>query len=114
MLAGFILRFLFAVGGLWVAAHVVHGISYDTLGSLLFAAFVLGVINAIVRPVLILLTLPLTLVTLGLFLLVINAGMLGLTSVFIRGFHVHGFVAAFWGAIVVSLVSWIGSMLAEK
>ncbi len=114
MLAGMILRFLFAVGGLWVAAHVVHGISYATTGSLLFAAFVLGIMNAIVRPVLVILTLPLTLVTLGLFLLVINAAMLGLTSVFIRGFHVTGFGAAFWGALVVSVVSWIGSALAEK
>lgn len=114
MLAGFLLRFLFAVGGLWAAARLVHGISYDTYGSLFFAAFVLGFINAILRPVIVLLTLPLTLVTLGLFLLVINAGMLELTSAFIRGFHVHGFTAALWGSIVVSLVSWVGSMLAEK
>jgi putative membrane protein len=108
-----ILRFLFGVAGLWVAAQVVPGISYDSLGSLLAAAFLLGVINAVLRPILVILTLPITLVTLGLFLLVINALTLGLTAVFLHGFHVHGFWAAFWGALIVSVAGWIGARLIE-
>lgn len=111
MLAGLILRFLCGVAGLWLAAQVVHGIAYDSLESLLAAALILGLINAVVRPVLVLLTLPLTLITLGLFLLVINAGMLGLTTVFIHGFHVHGFWAALWGSLIVGVAGWIGAAL---
>ncbi len=110
---GLLVRFLFGVAGLWLAAHIVPGIGYSKIGSLLAAALILGVINAIVRPIVIILTLPLTLLTLGLFLLVINAAMLGLTAMFLHGFHVHGFIAALMGSIVVSLVSWAGSMLAK-
>jgi putative membrane protein len=114
MLIGFLLRTVMVACGLWVAAHVVPGIHEDSLGSLAAAALILGIINAVVRPVLLILTLPLTILTLGLFLLVINAAMLGLTSVFLHGFHVHGFWAALWGSIVVSLVSWAGSLLLPK
>jgi putative membrane protein len=113
MLAGLILRFLFGVAGLWVASQVVHGISYDSLGSLAAAALLLGVINAVLRPILVILTLPITVLTLGLFLLVINAMTLGLTAMFLHGFHVHGFWAAFWGALIVSIAGWIGSRLIE-
>jgi putative membrane protein len=111
--AGLLIRFLFGVAGLWLAAQVVPGIRYDSIASLLAAAFLLGIINAIVRPILVILTLPITLVTLGLFLLVINACTLKLTSIFLHGFHVHGFWAAFWGAILVSVCGWIGSSLAK-
>jgi putative membrane protein len=111
MIAAFLLRAVFAGAGLWLAAHVVHGLYFDSVGSLMAAAVLLGLINASVRPVLVILTLPLTLITLGLFLLVINAGMLGLTSIFLRGFHLHGFGAAFLGAIIVSVTSWIGAMI---
>jgi putative membrane protein len=114
MLAGLILRFLCGVAGLWLAAHVIHGISYGSIESLLAAALILGLINAIVRPILVILTLPLTLITLGLFLLVINAAMLLLTAHFLRGFYVHGFVAAFWGALIVSIAGWFGSVLIRK
>lgn len=110
---GLIIRFLFGVAGLWLAAHVVPGIAYDSLGSLLAAAFLLGIINAVIRPVLVILTLPITLITLGLFLLVINALTLELTAFFLRGFHVHGFWAAFWGALLVSVAGWVGSALAR-
>jgi putative membrane protein len=113
-MAGLVLRFLFGMAGLWLAARLVHGIHYASVASLAAAAVILGLMNAVVRPLLILLTLPLTIVTLGLFLLVINAGMLELTAVFLRGFYVHGFLAAFFGAIVVSLVSWIGHMLVKS
>jgi putative membrane protein len=111
MLAGLLIRFLFGVAGLWLAAHVVHGIGYDSLGSLLAAAFLLGLINAILRPVLVILTLPITILTLGLFLLVINAATLWLTARFLQGFHVHGFWAAFWGALLVSVAGWVGAAL---
>ena len=113
MLKGLIVRFLFGVAGLWVAAHVVHGISYSSLNSLLAAALLLGVINAVVRPILVLLTLPLTLITFGLFLLVINGVTLKLVTVFLHGFHVNGFLPAIWGALIVSIACWIGQVLIE-
>ena len=114
MLKGMILRFLLSVAGLWVAAHLVHGIGYRNTGSLLAAALVLGIINAVVRPILVLLTLPLTLVTFGLFLLVINAFTLKLVTVFLHGFIVVGFWPAFLGALIVSIASWVGNALVEK
>jgi putative membrane protein len=114
MIIGFLLRAVLVAVGLWVAAHLVRGISFDSVRSLAAAALLLGVINAFVRPVLFVLTLPLTIVTLGLFLLVLNATMLLLTAHFLHGFHVHGFWAALWGAIIVGLVSWIGSTLLPK
>ena len=79
----------------------------DSLWSALGAAFLLGIVNAIVRPIFVLLTIPLTLVTLGLFLLVINALMLWLVAGLVGGFHVGGFWGAFFGAILISVVSWI-------
>ena len=105
----FILRFV-AVGlGLWLATAIVPGIAIHDLKTLALAALLLGIANAIVRPIVILITLPLTLITLGLFVLVINAGMVGLVSVLLPGFHVHGFWAAFWCAVVVGVVGWFAS-----
>ena len=92
---------------LLVAAHVVSGIGLDGLTSALVAGLLLGIINAVVRPILVVLTFPITLLTLGLFLLVLNAFCLWLVSVFVTGFHVAGFWPAFWGALLVSVVSWI-------
>lgn len=105
----FLVRALVAAIGLWVADALIEGISFDSTGWLLGAAVVLGLINAFVRPLAMILTLPITVITLGLFLLVLNAGMLSLASWLLSGFHVAGFWSAFWGAIVVSLVSGIGS-----
>jgi putative membrane protein len=113
MLRGLILRFLFGVAGLWVAAHVVPGISYRNLGSLMAASAILGVINAVIRPILVILTLPLTIITFGLFLLVINGVTLWLVTWFLHGFHVHGSWAAILGALIVSIASWIGQVLVE-
>jgi putative membrane protein len=104
---GFLLRVLINAAALWVAATLIPGISLGSLGSTLLAALVLGVINAIVRPVLLFLTLPITLLTLGLFIFVLNAFCLWLTSRLVPGFEVHGFGAAFLGALVISAVSWI-------
>lgn len=105
---GFLFRLAISALGLWLASAIVPGIGVDGFGTLVLAALLLGVVNALVRPILILLTLPFTIITLGLFLLVINAAMLSLVALFLHGFHVHGFVAALLGSIVVSLVSWVG------
>lgn len=113
-MAYFIIRVLIAALGLWLATEIVSGITVSTATTLILAALLLGVVNAIVRPIVILLTLPATLLTLGLFLLVVNAAMLGLVAAFLPGFSIAGFWSAFWAAIVVSLVSWIGSALFKK
>ena len=84
----------------------ISGIHYDTVGALLGAALLLGILNAFVRPVLLILSAPLILVTLGFFILVINALMLFWVPGMVTGFHVDGFGSAFWGAIVISLISW--------
>ncbi|MEZ5319029.1 MAG: phage holin family protein [Vicinamibacterales bacterium] len=90
-----------------VAAWLLPGLSLDGPGSALLAGAILGLVNAIVRPVLFVLTLPLTLVTLGLFLFVLNAICLGLTAAVVPGFGIAGFGSALAGALVVSVVSWI-------
>ncbi len=108
-MVGFILRALIAAVGLWIAARIVPGIGVDSWPTLLFAALLLGLVNAIVRPILIILTLPFTIITLGLFLLVINGLMLELVAFFLHGFYVHGLIAAILGSIVVGLTGWIGS-----
>jgi putative membrane protein len=104
---GFILRIVVYTLALLLAAHVVPGIRLDGFASALVAGLLLGLVNAIVRPVLVVLTLPITLLTLGLFLLVLNAFCVWLVSVFVSGFHVDGFWPAFWGALLVSIVSWV-------
>lgn len=111
MLAKFIVRALFAALGLWISTKLVHGIRVDSLGTLIFAALLLGVVNAFLRPLVVILTLPLTIVTLGLFLLVVNAGMILLVSALLRGFEVHGFAAGILAAIVTGFTSWIGHLI---
>jgi putative membrane protein len=82
-------------------------VTVDGVMAALAAAFVLGLVNAVVRPLFVLLTLPVTVVTLGAFLLVINGLLLWLVSYFVSGFHVNGFLAAVVGSILLSVVSWI-------
>ncbi len=106
---GFLVRAAIAAIGLWVATQVVSGITFDTGATLLAAAALLGIVNALVRPLAVILTLPMTVVTLGLFILVINAAMLGLVAAMLGGFHLAGFGAAFWSALIVSVTGWIGS-----
>ena len=108
---GFLAQTLITAFALWAATEIVPGMEVRSLGWLLLAALVFGLVNAFIRPILVLLSLPLTILTLGLFLLVVNAAMLGLTSWFLPGFSVHGFWAAFWGAIVVSIMSWAATRL---
>jgi putative membrane protein len=103
---GFLIRVLVNALAIWLATEVVPGIEAPSATTVIVAALVLGLVNAIVRPVLLVLTLPLTLVTLGLFLFVLNALCLWLTSVVVPGFEVRGFWPAFWGALIVSALSW--------
>jgi putative membrane protein len=108
-MTGFVLRAVIAALGLWLASRWVQGFGIDNVETLLLAGLLLGVVNAIVRPLAVILTFPITLLTLGFFLLVINAGMLGLVAWFLPGFHLAGFGAALLGAIVVGLTGWVGS-----
>jgi len=110
-MAGFILRALIAALGLWAATEMLSGIRIDTPTTLVLAGLLLGVVNAIVRPFALLLSLPALIITLGLFLLVVNAAMLGLVAAFLPGFSIAGFWPAFWAAILISIVSWIGVAL---
>jgi putative membrane protein len=106
---GFLLRSLVAALGLWLAAVWVPGIAIEGTWTLIGAALLLGVVNAVVRPLLIILTLPITLVTLGLFLLVVNAAMLGLVAWMFDGFTIAGFWPALFGALIVGLTGWLAS-----
>ena len=113
----FILRILITAAALWAAVHFVDGIHFTgTITSLLGVALVFGVLNAIVRPILFFLSLPFVILTLGLFTLVLNACILMLTSALSSrlglGLTVDGFGAAFWGALVVSIVSFALSLFA--
>jgi putative membrane protein len=106
---GFLLRLAVSALALWVAAVVVPGVDIEGGWTLVFAAILLGIVNAVVRPLAVIFTLPLTLLTLGLFLFVVNAAMFALTAALLDGFRVSGFFAAVFGAIVVSIVSWLAS-----
>lgn len=108
-MAGFILRGLIAALGLWAATELLSGFTINTPMTLIFAGLLLGLVNAIVRPFALLLSLPALLFTLGLFLIVINAAMIGLVALMLPGFQIAGFWTAVGGALIVSLVSWVGS-----
>ena len=108
-MTGFVLRAVIAAFGLWLATLWVDGLVIDDSISLLLSAALLGIVNAFVRPVTIFLTLPVTVVTLGFFLLVVNAGMLALVAALVPGFHIDGLWTAFWGSLLVSLTGWVGS-----
>jgi putative membrane protein len=103
----FVARLLLNGVAIIVAAWLIPGLEVTGPGVALVAGIVLGFVNALVRPVLILLTLPLTLLTLGLFIFVVNAVCLGLTAAVLPGFSVSGFWSALLGALVVSIVSWM-------
>jgi putative membrane protein len=104
---GFVVRVLINAATIALAAAVVPGIRLDGAWPALLAGLVLGLVNALVRPVLVVLTLPLTVVTLGLFLLVLNGICLALTAWLVPGFDLAGLVPAVLGACVISLVSWL-------
>ena len=106
---GFLIRAVVVGIGLWLASKIISGIGFDSTGTLIAAALLLGIVNAFVRPIIVILTLPITLLTLGIFLLVINALMIELVAYFLPGFVVAGFWPAIGAAIVVSLTSWVMS-----
>ena len=110
----FFVRAVFAAVGLWLASVIVPGVVFDDTGSLVVAALLLGIVNAFVRPVVFILTLPLTVVTLGLFLLGVNAAMIGLVAWMLPGFHVAGLGAGILAAIITGVLSWIGNMITRE
>jgi putative membrane protein len=103
----FIVQFLVTCLALWLAGRIVPGVAFSDTTTLLLAAFLLGIANAIVRPILTVLTFPLTIITFGLFLLVVNAATIGLVAVLLDGFVVDGLWAGIGAAIVTGVVSWI-------
>ncbi len=111
---GLIIRWLILTGAVAFAAYVIDGIRVDSIFSAFFATAALGLLNAFFRPILIILTLPLNIMTLGLFTLVINALLLKMASGVISGFEVHGFWSAVVGSLVISLVNWILSAFVFK
>jgi len=108
---GFLLRVAINALAIMLAASILPGIGVDGIVPALGAAVLLGLVNAFVRPVLLILTLPITLVTLGLFLFVLNGLCFWLVASVVKGFHVAGFGSAMLGALVVSVVSWIVTAL---
>jgi putative membrane protein len=103
----FVFRWIITTIAVMIAPVFISGIRYDTTASLIGAALLLGILNAFVRPVLLILSAPLILITLGFFILIINALMLRLVPSMVIGFHVDSFGSAFWGALLISIISWI-------
>ncbi|MFQ5690638.1 MAG: phage holin family protein [Gemmatimonadota bacterium] len=104
---GFLLHIVVTAALILLIGKLVSGIDVDDFGSALWAALALGLVNAFLRPLAILFSLPATILTLGLFLLVINAGMLWLAAALVPGFRVRGFGAAFTGALLLSVFNWL-------
>ena len=108
-MTGFCFRLVITAHGLWTAATVVPGVRIDGWGNLVVAALLLGIVNAVIRPIILILTLPLTVLTLGLFILVVNGISLALVAWIMPGFALSGLGAAILGSIVVGLTSWFAS-----
>ena len=108
-MVGFLLRAAITALGLWVASEIFDGLQFESPAKLIVAAILLGIVNAVVRPLAFILTLPLTVLTLGFFLLVLNAGMVSLVAWIVPGFEISGFWTAVGAALIVSLVSWAAS-----
>lgn len=107
---GFVFRAVIAALGLWLATRLLAPqLEIDSPTTLVLAGLLLGVVNAFVRPLAVVVTFPMTVLTLGLFLLVVNAAMLGLVALFLPGFRIEGFWTALLASIVVSLTGWVGS-----
>ncbi|MBV8877239.1 MAG: phage holin family protein [Gammaproteobacteria bacterium] len=108
---GFLLRAVITAIGLWLATQWVPGVYVDNVGTLIGAGLLLGLVNAIIRPIAFILTLPITLLTLGLFLFVLNAAMVALVAAILPGFHAPWFMPAFLTWLIVWLTGWVGSWL---
>ncbi len=107
----FIVQAVVTAIGLWLAAQFVPGVGFSDTTSLVLAAVLLGIANAVVRPILVVLTFPITVITLGLFLLVVNAATIGLVAVLLDGFVVDGLWPGIGAAIVTGVVSWVAGAL---
>ena len=107
----FILRLLINILAIFAVAYFIPGFEVSGFLAALIMAVVLGIINALIRPLVIILTLPVNILTLGLFTLIINALMFWLASVFVIGVHVTDFATAFWGAIIIWIISWFSNLL---
>ena len=110
----FLQRWLVTAAGVLVASQIVPGIEAQTILGLVIASLLLGIFNAFLRPIMLFLSLPLLLVTLGLFTFVINALLLMLVGNLVKSFHVAGFWPAFWGGVVISIVSFVANGLIGK
>jgi len=110
----FLKRWLITTVSVWVAARIVSGIHADRSSGLLLAALVLGLLNAFVRPAMVVLSLPLVVLSLGLFMLIINALLLWCVGLVLKDFHVDSFGAAFWGSLIISLTSLILNSLTKS
>jgi len=104
-----ITRWLIITVAILLSSMLIPGIHVDSLWTAIISAALLGLINVIIKPVLVILTLPLNILTLGLFTFIINAFLLKMVAYFVDGFEVGGFFAAFFGALVISLVSWLAN-----
>lgn len=109
-----IFRWLINAVALMAIAYYLPGIAVSGFYSAFIAALVLGLVNALIRPILVVLTLPINILTLGLFTLVINALMFWLVASIVKGFYVAGFMPAFWGALIMVVVSWMTGALLKK
>lgn len=108
---GLLVRWIVCALALWLTSQVVSGIEVRSVGALLVAAAMIGIINAVVRPIVLLLTLPLTFLTFGLFILIVNAAMLTLASAVVPGFAVHGFWSALFGWLLLSFFTFAINLL---
>lgn len=113
MFRGILIRWLVNAGGLFLISYALEGIEVEGVFPALIAAAVLGIINAIIRPILLILTLPINILTLGLFTLVLNGAMLALAAQVVRGFTVSGFWSAVLGALLLSIISSVMSFFIE-
>lgn len=109
-----VFRWLILTGSITLASYLLDGIEVAGFWSAIFAAAILGTINTLLRPLVLLLTLPINIMTLGLFTFVINAVMLSLVSVIVPGFEVRGFAAAFLGALIITMTNWVVNRLTRR
>ncbi|MBN1225895.1 MAG: phage holin family protein [Deltaproteobacteria bacterium] len=111
---GIIMRWIILTAAITVASYIIKGIYIEGFFSALFAAAILGILNSFFRPILIIITLPLNILTLGLFTFIINAVLLKMASGVIGGFEIHGFWPAIFGSLIISAVSWLLSFFISE
>lgn len=110
----FLIKLLISAITLIVVSYIVPGFEFSSFGSVLVAALVLGIVNAIIKPLIVLLTLPVNILTLGVFTLVINAFMFWIVYWVVPGFNISGFATAIWGAIAYWLINWMIQLIFQE